>query len=447
VSGASISAEPPPAAAPPPPSDSWWSRNGVALLFLLPAIVFLGVWIVYPAIYTLFRSFFGQSGFDTFVGIDNYKTLFTSDLLLTAIKNNAIWVAVVPAFVTAVGLIFAVLTERVSWSVAFKTAVFMPMAISAFAAGVIWRIMDQQDPNLGAINASIAVVKDAINPPGVLADAKPSSQDLQGTPKGGITLQNPVQPGDVAKLGLTGIPPADVPADAVQAVLPEALQGGITGVVWRDFKPGGGNPNEVEQDEVGLPGVTLTLFDANGDIVGTAASAADGTFTFEGLEAGNYRVAISADTFAQPFAGVAWLGEKLITPSLLIAYIWIWAGFSMVVIAAGLSAISRETLEAARTDGANEWQVFRRVTVPQLLPVLSVVFVTMLINVLKVFDIVVSLAPGSVQDDANVIALAMWRTSFGGANNFGLGSAIAVFLFILVIPILLLNVRNFRREA
>jgi alpha-glucoside transport system permease protein len=448
MSGASITAEPPPAAAPPPPrSDSAWSRYGVALVFLLPAIIFLGIWIVYPAIYTLFRSFFGQSGFDDFVGVDNYKTLFTSDLLLTAIKNNAIWVAVVPAFVTAVGLIFAVLTERVSWSVAFKTAVFMPMAISAFAAGVIWRIMDQQDPNLGAINASIAVVKDVINPPGVLADAKPSSQDLQGTPKGGITLQNPVQPGDVAKLGLTGIPPADVPSDAVQAVLPEALQGGITGVVWRDFKPGGGNPNEVEQDEAGLPGVTLTLFDSSGDIVGTTASAADGTFAFEGLEAGKYRVGISADTFAQPFEGVAWLGEKLITPSLLIAYIWIWAGFSMVVIAAGLSAISRETLEAARTDGANEWQVFRRVTVPQLLPVLSVVFVTMLINVLKVFDIVVSLAPGSVQDDANVIALAMWRTSFGGANNFGLGSAIAVFLFILVIPILLLNIRNFRREA
>ena len=448
MSGAgSITAEPPPAAAPPAPRDSAWGKYGVALLFLLPAIIFLGVWIVYPAVYTLFRSFFGQSGFDNFVGIDNYKTLFTSDLLLTAIKNNAIWVAVVPAFVTAVGLIFAVLTERVSWSVAFKTAVFMPMAISAFAAGVIWRIMDQQDPNLGAINASIAVVKDAINPPGVLSEAKPSSQDLQGTPKGGITLQNPVQPGDVAKLGLTGIPPSEVPAGAVQAVLPEALQGGITGVVWRDFKPGGGNPNEVEQDEVGLPGVTLTLLNANGDVVGTAASANDGTFSFEGLEQGNYRVGIAADTFATPFEGVAWLGEKLITPSLLIAYIWIWAGFSMVVIAAGLSAISRETLEAARTDGATEWQVFRRVTVPQLLPVLSVVFVTMLINVLKVFDIVVSLAPGSVQDDANVIALAMWRTSFGGANNFGLGSAIAVFLFILVIPILLLNVRNFRREA
>src|SRR6188472_3787670 len=273
MSGASITAEPPPAAAPPPPSsDSAWSRYGVALVFLLPAIIFLGIWVVYPAIYTLFRSFFGQSGFDNFVGIDNYKTLFTSDLLLTAIKNNAIWVAVVPAFVTAVGLIFAVLTERVSWSVAFKTAVFMPMAISAFAAGVIWRIMDQQDPNLGAVNASIAVVKNAINPPGVLSDAKPSSENLQGTPNGGLTLQNPVQPGDVAKLGLTGIAPDEVPSSAVQAVLPEPLQGGITGVVWRDFKPGGGQPNEVEQEELGLPGVDLTLFDANGDIVDTTAS-------------------------------------------------------------------------------------------------------------------------------------------------------------------------------
>jgi alpha-glucoside transport system permease protein len=447
MSGASITAEPPPAAAPPAPSGGGLRRYAVPLLFLLPAAVLLGIWVVYPAVYTLFRSFFGQSGFDHFVGIDNYKTLFTSDLLVTAIRNNAIWVAVVPAFVTAVGLIFAVLTERVRWSVAFKTAVFMPMAISAFAAGVIWRIMDQQDPNLGAVNAVIAVFADRINPPGVLSDAQPSSDNLQKTPNGGITLQQPLQPGGVARLGLTGIPPSDVPAAAKQAVLPEPLQGGISGVVWRDFKPGGGKPNEVEQQEDGLPGVTLTLVNASGDVVGTTTSADNGTFSFRDLEPGNYRVGISAATFAKPFEGVSWLGEKLITPSLLIAYIWIWAGFSMVVIAAGLSAISRETLEAARTDGASEWQVFRLVTVPQLMPVLSVVFVTMLINVLKVFDIVVSLAPGSVQDDANVIALAMWRTSFGGANDFGLGSAIAVFLFVLVIPILLLNVRNFRREA
>jgi alpha-glucoside transport system permease protein len=137
----------------------------------------------------------------------------------------------------------------------------------------------------------------------------------------------------------------------------------------------------------------------------------------------------------------------LITPAVMIAYIWVWAGFAMVVIAAGLAALPRDVIEAARTDGANERQIFRRVTVPLLRPVLIVVFVTMLINVLKVFDIVLSVAPASVQDDANVIALAMWRTSFGGVNDFGLGSAIAVFLFLLVIPLLLFNIRNFRREA
>ena len=61
--------------------------------------------------------------------------------------------------------------------------------------------------------------------------------------------------------------------------------------------------------------------------------------------------------------------------------------------------------------------------------------------------IILSIAPGSTQDDASVIALAMWRTSFGGVNDFGVGSAIAVFLFVLVVPVLLLNVRRFRREV
>src|SRR6185312_2192571 len=179
----------------------------------------------YPAIYTLFRSFFGQSGFDTFVGIDNYKTLFTSDLLLTAIKNNAIWVAVVPAIVTAFGLIFAVLTERVSWAVAFKTAVFMPMAISLFAAGVIWRIMDQQDPSLGAVNAGLAAVHDVFVSPGPLPSALPSTPTITGTPDTGLTLQTDLHAGEVALMGLTGISPANVPAGAKQAVDPQPAQG------------------------------------------------------------------------------------------------------------------------------------------------------------------------------------------------------------------------------
>src|SRR5438046_8900112 len=101
----------------------------------------------------------------------------------------------------------------------------------------------------------------------------------------------------------------------------------------------------------------------------------------------------------------------------------------MVVIGAGLAAMPRDVLEASRTDGASEWQVFRRVTVPLLAPVLSVVFITMIINVLKVFDIVYALAPESSQSSATVLAFAMFQTAFSRGGNSGVGSAIAALLF------------------
>jgi alpha-glucoside transport system permease protein len=444
-----ITAEPPVVAAPPPEAEPGrLGRHLMGAVFLGPALLLVGVWMVYPTVYTIVRSFFGQSGYlGHWVGIDNYRTLFTTSTLTTAIKNNAIWVAVVPAVVTALGLIFAVLTERIRWSVAFKTVVFLPMAISAFATGVTWRIMYQQDPGLGAINALGKTVSGVFSPAGVLAAASPSTPTLQTAAGGALVLKTPLHPGGVALLGLTAIPPTDVPKRAAQAVAPSPKPGDVVGVVWRDFKPGGGKPGVVEKQELGLPGVTVQLRDSAGKVVHSAKTSADGTFDVKNVKPGTYKAAIGSQTFAKPFGGYGWLGPKLITPSLLIAYIWIWAGFAMVVIAAGLSAMPRDVLEAARTDGASEWQTFRRVTVPLLAPVLSVVFITMIINVLKVFDIVFALAPESTQADANVIALAMWRTAFQGGANFGVGSAIAVFLFLLVIPVLLLNIRRFKREV
>jgi len=446
LSGASITAEPPPRAAPPEPGGEGRSRYRAGALFLLPAFILLGVWLVYPTIYTIVRSFFGQTGYlGTWVGIDNYRTLFTTSTLTTAIKNSAIWVAVVPAFVCAFGLLFAVLTERIRWSVAFKTVIFLPMAISAFATGVTWRLMYQQNPDQGAINALGRTVSDAVTAPGVLSNAVPSTSALQ-TQGGGLLLKTPLHPGGVALLGLTGIAPEDVPQGAQQAVKPAGQSGAIEGVVWKDFKPGGGKAGVVEQGELGLPGVTVELKDSSGKTVQTTKTDPNGSFDFPSVPAGTYNAGIGAATFAKPFGGYSWLGPKLITPALLVSYIWIWAGFAMVVIAAGLAAMPRDVLEAARTDGATEWQVFRRVTVPLLAPVLSVVFITMIINVLKVFDIVIALAPESTQANANVIALAMWRTSFSGFD-FGTGSAIAVFLFLLVLPVLALNIRRFRRDA
>jgi alpha-glucoside transport system permease protein len=447
MSQGGIAVEPQVIAAPPPDTGPGLGRYFTGLMFLLPAFVLLIVWIVYPTIYTIVRSFYGQSGFGDFVGFDNYKTMFTTSTLTTAIKNNLIWIAVVPAFVTAIGLIFAVLTERVGWAVAFKTVVFLPMAISAFATGVTWRIMYQQDPDVGAVNALGRAVHDAFVPPGVLSSALPSTASLTGSPSTGLVLKTPLHPGGVALMGLTAIPPEQVPATSKQAVTPPTKPHDIVGTVWRDFKPGGGVPGKVEKGELGLGGVSVELRDASNKVLEKAVTADDGSFDFPNVRDGTYHTAIASSTFAAPWGGFAWLGTKLITPALIIAYIWIWAGFAMVVIAAGLAAMSREVLEAARTDGATEWQVFRRVTVPLLAPVLSVVFITMIINVLKVFDLVITLAPGSSQDAASVIALAMWRTSFGGVNDFGVGSAIAVFLLLLVIPVLLLNIRRFRRES
>ena len=186
-------------------------RAGVTALFLAPALFFLGVWIVYPTIRTVVRSFFDRDG-SRFIWFDNYRTLFTSDTLLTAIENNALWLAVVPALVTAIGLIFAVLTEQIRWSVAFKIVVFMPMAISLFAAGVIWHLMDQRDPSEGTLNASIKVVHDAFTPAGVLSSAAASTPALRGSPQRGFTLTAALRPGQTAALGLTAIPFGDLPA-------------------------------------------------------------------------------------------------------------------------------------------------------------------------------------------------------------------------------------------
>jgi alpha-glucoside transport system permease protein len=181
-------------------------------------------------------------------------------------------------------------------------------------------------------------------------------------------------------------------------------------------------------------------------VVATTETDSAGGFSFDDLTGDGYTVRLAASNFAEPFRGLTWLGPDLITPAIILAYIWIWAGFAMVLISAGLASIPRDALEAARIDGANEWQVFRKITVPLVRPVLAVVVVTLTINVLKIFDLVYVLAPESSQDEANVIALEMYRVSFGGGLDYGLGSALAVLLFLLVLPAMLFNIRRLRRE-
>ncbi len=416
----------------------------MAGLFLIPALLLLGALVVYPIFFSVFRSFFDESG-SSFVGVDNYEEIFTSPATLTAVKNNLIWVVFAPSLVTALGLVFAVLTERIRWNTAFKVAVFMPMAISFLSAGVTWRLIYDQDPSRGLANAALAGIVDVVRPPGPYPGARPSDDQALRSQAGGFVTSDAFAPGDAARLGLVAIPADAVPPDAEPAATPTTPANAIAGTVWLDFAPGGGGEQgEIDQGEVGLPSATVEAV-AGDEVVASAQTEPDGSFVIDGLQDGEYRLRLAASNFREPFGGVSWLGPALVTPSIIVSYVWIWAGFAMVVIGAGLAAIPRDVLEAARVDGANEWYTFRRVTVPLLAPVLAVVLVTLIINVLKVFDLVLVIAPGSSQRDANVIALQMWKTAFG-VRDFGLGSALAVFLFVLVLPAMAFNIRRFRSE-
>ncbi|MEW1610400.1 MULTISPECIES: sugar ABC transporter permease [unclassified Streptomyces] len=423
------------------------TRRAIAAAFLLPALVLLGALVLYPIGYSVYRSFFDQAG-TGFAGIDNYKALFTDDTILTAVKNNAIWVVFAPTVATALGLIFAVLTERIRWGTAFKLIVFMPMAISMLAAGIIFRLVYDQAPERGVANAVAVGVHDTFNESAGFPKARPLPvHPLKKGEGGSYVSKEPVRAGEPVQVPLVGVAPAKMPGAARPAEAAPAADGdGITGTAWLDFtRGGGGKPNVVDPGELGLKGLKVEAV-KDGKVVATATAGADGVFTLPASADGSL-LRLPADNFREPYNGVDWLGPSLVTPGIIGSYVWMWAGFAMVLIAAGLAGLPRELLEAARVDGANEWQVFRRITVPMLAPVLAVVLVTLMINVLKVFDLVFIIAPGSTQDDANVLALQLYRSSFGTDADLGIGSAIAVLLLLLVLPVMLFNVRRIRKEG
>lgn len=412
-----------------------------AIPFLLPALVVLAALVLYPLVFSLIRSFFDATG-DEFVGLSNYVDTFTDPRTLIAFRNNVIWVVVAPAAVTGLGLIFAVLTERIRWATAFRLVLFMPMAISLFASGIIFRLVYEEEPSQGVVNAVLVGVHDVFSPASQYPNARPRTGY---TPtEAGYTGDAPAQAGDVIMLPLVGVNAQHVPAQALPASTPQAGAGELRGVVWLDVSVNG-NAGKVDPIERGLPGIAVEAV-RDGQVVARTTTGDDGRFTFPDLARGEVVVRLPSSNFALPFRGLTWLGSSLITPVIISSWIWIMTGFAITFIAAGLSAIPRDALEAARVDGATEWQVFRRVTIPLLSPVLLVVFVTLVINVLKIFELVFVIAPGSVQEEANVLALQMWQVSFGTGGDQGAGSALAVILFLLVAPAMLFNIRRFRRE-
>jgi alpha-glucoside transport system permease protein len=277
-------------------------------LWLGPALAFLLVFLVYPTLNTLWISFRGRDSSE-FVGLANYRYVFTDGNVLQAMQNNVIWLVFFTLLTVTLGLLIAVLTDRVPYESVAKAVVFLPMAISFVAAGVIWRFM---------------------------YDYKPPGFPQTGTVNAVLT---------------TLVPFAD----------PQA---------WLIIRP--------------------------------------------------------------------WNNLALI-----VAAVWVWTGFCTVILSAGLKGIPTDVLEAARVDGANEWQVFRRVILPMLGSTIAVVATTMVIFALKAFDIVYVMTNGNFGTE--VIANRMYKELFN-VRDFGRASAIAIILLVAIVPVMLFNLKRFREQ-
>ena len=128
---------------------------------------------------------------------------------------------------------------------------------------------------------------------------------------------------------------------------------------------------------------------------------------------------------------------------LMVILIWLQTGFSMVILSSAIKGVPEELIEAARIDGASEWKVFTRITIPTIKSTIVVVWTTVIITVWKVFDIVWVMTGG--RDNTQVVAQQMVQEFFTNRNN-GVGAALAVLMFVAIVPILIINIRRFKAE-
>ena len=320
------------------------------------------------------------------MGLANYSQMFGEGKFWEALKNNMLWLIVVPAASTAFGLLAAQLTDRISWGSLAKSLIFMPMAISFVGASVIFKL---------------------------IYDTRPV----------------------------------------------ESSQIGILNAVWLQFDGGIGSFLFLRL----LPAIMLLGFAGIvayiGYILGRPlwnAAYRAGTAMTKALRAVAMLVVIYfvatalmnlVDVFAIDFPygqPQTWLTLPFYNNFfLMVVLIWIQTGFAMVILSAALRGIPEETVEAAIIDGANPFQVFFSIKVPQIMGTIVVVWTTITLVVLKVFDIVFAMTNG--QWETQVLANYMFDKLFR-ANDWGVGSASAIIIMVLVSPILIWNVYTARKE-
>ena len=356
-------------------------------LFLAPAILALGLYLAYPVFETIRLSLTERlpGGGYEWVGIANYSQMFGESKFWEAMRNNMLWLIVVPAASTAFGLLAAQLTDRIGWGNAAKSLIFMPMAISFVGASVIWKLVYDIRPveqsQIGVLNAIWLF--------------------FEGGFWSFVFLQ--VLPAVIL------IAFAAIVAYAGYAFVKPLWGRGRDGPAWL---------------------LLLRLLVAAGAV---------------------WLLFVSLQSLLSLFVGELPYGEPQtwLTTSfwnnffLMVVLIWIQTGFAMVILSAALRGIPEETVEAAIVDGANPFQIFFKIKVPQIRGTIVVVWTTITLVVLKIFDIVFAMTNG--QWETQVLANYMFDKLFR-ANDWGVGSASAMVIMLLVTPILVWNVYNARKE-
>ncbi|MDM7930984.1 sugar ABC transporter permease [Tabrizicola sp.] len=357
-------------------------------LFLMPALVALGLYLAYPVFATIHLSLTQRvagGGFE-FVGFENYVKMSGEPKFWEALTNNLFWLIVVPAASTAFGLLAAQLSDRIKWGNVAKSLIFMPMAISFVGAAVIWKLV---------------------------YDTRPAGQEQIGV-MNAVWLS--FDEGSIwSFLFLKLVPILLVAGFAVAIAL----------MTWALAKP---------------------VVQRNGPVSGwrTAAAVLVGAgavwLIYKSIF-GILGIATASLPYGEP---QTWLTMPFWNNFFLMAVlVWIQTGFAMVILSAALRGVPEDTIEAAIVDGANPFQIFFQIKVPQIMGTIVVVWTTITIVVLKVFDIVYAMTNG--QWETQVLANYMYDKLFR-ANDWGVGSAAAMVIMLLVTPILVWNVYNARKE-
>jgi len=355
-------------------------------LFLFPAIFALGLYLAYPVFETLRLSLTDRSQDDAFVGLANYRQMFSETKFWEAMRNNMLWLIVVPAASTAFGLLAAQLTDRIAWGAAAKSMIFMPMAISFVGASVIFKL---------------------------IYDTRPEGQNQIGV-LNAVWLQFEGGAGSFMFLKL-------LPLLIVASF--GAIVAYVGYILLKPFITAGEKPGGAGFIAVRLIGIAVAAW-----LVLTSIGSLFGIVTTT-LPYGEPQTWLTLPFYNSFF--------------LMVVLIWIQTGFAMVILSAALRGIPEETIEAAVIDGANPFQIFFKIKVPQIMPTIVVVWTTITLTVLKVFDIVFAMTNG--QWETQVLANYMFDKLFR-ANDWGVGSASAIIIMLLVSPILVWNVYNARKE-